>query len=97
MVRERKIELCPSSREAYATFAYKSLHRARLSRQKDYKGYIAVIVIRLRSRITQPGGMLKTAFPCATLARKEDLLKAGVTGRRAIFLAGNPLTDARVL
>jgi len=42
-------------------------------------------------------GDARNGFPCTTPAWKEDLLKAGVTRRRAIFLAGNPLTNARVL
>jgi len=36
-------------------------------------------------------GDTRNGFLCTTAAWKEDLLKAGVTGGHAIFLAGKPI------
>lgn len=90
----------PYGVRTYATIRlYKSSSaNAFMSRQKDYKGYIApVVVIRGYGLALHNGRGCSKRLPQRKLPpRKEELLKAGVTGRRAIFLAGNPLTDARV-
>lgn len=78
---------------------HKILHRSRLSRQRDYKGlhrrhrYPVTVSCYTTGRDSQNGYPLHNS----SAHEKKNLLKASVTGRRAIFLAGNPLTDARVL